>query len=528
MLFHHLYRNALDMAPSHPALLFGDESLTYQAMDAQVCGLAAGLLALGLQRGDRVCIYAGQSFEMVISMLAVSMAGGVFIPANPALKASQVEHIVRDSAARFVIVDDGRYRAVGDVLSEIAHLAAIIQIGAPSDGAGASVIWSELAATPCEGDLVCPGLEESSLAALLYTSGSTGRPKGVMLSHDNLTVGAASVVEYVQNSFEDRLLCVLPLSFDYGLSQLTTSMLSGATAVLINYLFPADVHRALAKYRITGLACVPPLWLQLLTSEWSPEAVVDLRYITNSGGQLPEGAVTQLRETLPNTELYLMYGLTEAFRSTYLDPAVTDKSPNAIGKPIPNVTIDVVNADGQPSAPGEHGELVHSGPLVAQGYWADPERSAVRFRPAPGFSRNVGEPAVWSGDIVYPDQDGLLYFVGRDDGQIKTSGYRVSPTEIEEIIAGQVDVAECVVVGVSHPLLGQAIVGVVVPRAGAALDEKTILQHCRRALPAFMVPKSIAIRSALEKNANGKIDRPNIQEEMGSLFQPFMFEKQEK
>jgi len=528
MLFHHLYRNALELDPGHPALMFGDQDMTYAAMDAQVGGLAAGLQTLGLKVGDRVCIYAGQSFEMVVSMLAVSMAGGVFIPANPALKASQIDHIVRDSAARFIILDDGRYQAVGEALAEITSLDTIVQIGAAVDGRGDWITWSELAAAPCESEPVCVALEESSLAALLYTSGSTGRPKGVMLSHDNLTLGAESVAGYVHNDAKDRLLCALPLSFDYGLSQLTTALLSGATAVLINYLFPADVHKALAKYEITGLACVPPLWLQLLTSEWLPEAVAHLRYITNSGGQLPEGAVAQLRAALPNTNLYLMYGLTEAFRSTYLDPAITDKAANAIGRPIPNVTIDVVNAEGWPSAPHEHGELVHSGPLVAQGYWGDPEKSALRFKPAPDFSRNSGEPAVWSGDVVFSDDEGLLYFVGREDGQIKTSGYRVSPTEIEEIIAGHPDVAECLVVGVAHPSLGQAIVGVVSPRGGIVLQEKAILQHCRRALPAFMVPKTIVIRSALAKNANGKIDRSGVEEELAPLFQPIMSEKQEE
>ena len=225
-----------------------------------------------------------------------------------------------------------------------------------------------------------------------------------------------------------------------------------------------------------------------------------------------------MRSRLPEAQLFLMYGLTEAFRSTFVDPGRHDLAVNAIGLPIPGATIDVVNGNGEICRAGEEGELVHSGPLVAQGYWQDPARSAIRFRPAPKGSEQAGRPAVWSGDIVYRDAEGIFYFVGREDGQIKTSGYRVSPTEIEESVLALDGVVECVAVGAPHPQLGQAIVLFVAMEPAAVLDQASLLRHCKQQLPAFMVPRSVRFSQDLPRNANGKHDRAALQEEVAGLF----------
>jgi acyl-CoA ligase (AMP-forming) (exosortase A-associated) len=329
-----------------------------------------------------------------------------------------------------------------------------------------------------------PGYDEWSPVAILYTSGSTGRPKGVVLSHRNLLVGAESVSTYLGNTADDVILAALPLSFDAGLSQVTTAFSVGAHVVLMNYLLPADVVRLCARHRVTGLTCVPPLWLQLTSVDW-PEEARSLRYFANTGGRMPRHTLDGLRALFPGADPYLMYGLTEAFRSTYLDPSEVDRRPDSIGRAIPNAEILVVTPDGSPAAPGEEGELVHRGPLVALGYWNDPVRTAERFRALPGEPRSWQAPerAVWSGDTVVADEDGFLYFVGRTDDMIKTSGYRVSPTEIEEVAYGTGLVGDVVALGIEDDRLGQRIVLVATPLGAEPLDGDALLDRLRRQLP---------------------------------------------
>ncbi|MBV5311623.1 AMP-binding protein, partial [Chromatium okenii] len=312
-----------------------------------------------------------------------------------------------------------------------------------------------------------------------------------------------------------------PLSFDYGLSQLTTAFRVGACAVLMNYLLPRDVIRAVAKERITGLAAVPPLWIQLAELEWPAAVGEHLRYFTNSGGAMPSATLANLRAKLPQTKPFLMYGLTEAFRSTYLPPEEIDRRPGSMGRAIPNAEIMVVREDGSPCAAGESGELVHRGVHVALGYWNDAEKTAERFKPAPGQPAELPltEIAVWSGDTVTRDADGYLYFVGRRDEMIKTSGYRVSPTEVEEVIYATGLVAEVAALGVAHSVLGQAVVLVVyAPDASAELSAE-LLAACQAQLPTFMLPARIIVHAEpLPRNPNGKIDRKRLALELADLF----------
>jgi acyl-CoA ligase (AMP-forming) (exosortase A-associated) len=343
-----------------------------------------------------------------------------------------------------------------------------------------------------------------------------------VLSHRNVVTGAHSVAQYLENTAEDRLLAVLPFSFDYGLSQLNTAFHVGACAVLMDYLMPRDVINAVAKERITGLAAVPPLWIQLAQLPWPEDATRTLRYITNSGGAMPRATVDALRKALPNTRVFLMYGLTEAFRSTYLPPEELDRRPDSIGKAIPNAEIMVVREDGTPCSPGEPGELVHRGSLVALGYWNDPEKTAERYRPAPGREHKIPlqEIAVWSGDTVRMDDEGFLYFVGRKDDMIKTSGYRVSPTEVEEVLYGTGLVGHAAAIGIPHPVLGQAIVAVVSPAEGRDnVAVQALLDACKNTLPTFMVPAHVHVQRTLPRNPNGKIDRKQLAHDLRDAFQ---------
>jgi acyl-CoA ligase (AMP-forming) (exosortase A-associated) len=510
--------------PDAPALRAGNHSLSYAALAARVEDVAHGFLALGLERGERVAIYLEKRVETVLSAYAGARAGGVFVPVNPLLRPRQVAHILNDCTCRILVTSNSRLASLEDTLGECLALKTVVLVDEPESTALPPWVrlaqWREVETRQRKSDV--HRRIDSDILAILYTSGSTGLPKGVVLSHRNMVAGARSVSQYLQNDSDDRILCVLPLSFDAGFSQLNTAFNVGACAVLIDYLLPRDVVNKAAEERITGITGVPPLWNQLAELQWPKEAVASMRYFANTGGHMPRTTLQKLRAQLPNASPFLMYGLTEAFRSTYLPPGEVDRRPDSMGKAIPNVEIQVVNEKGHLCGPNEPGELVHRGPLVSLGYWNDPERTAQRFKPAPANPERSGvcmpEIAVWSGDTVRMDEDGFLYFIGRRDEMIKSSGYRISPTEVEEVIYGSGLVREAVVIGVPHPKLGQGIVVAATPPNGGKLDSESIVKVCREQLPPFMVPHLVTERPALARNPNGKIDRKALQTELATVF----------
>jgi acyl-CoA ligase (AMP-forming) (exosortase A-associated) len=460
-------------------------TLTYAELEAAVGRLAHWLAAQGFAPGDRVASWLPKTRTACLMPLAAPRAGLVHVPINPVLKRAQVAHILADSGAGLLVSQPMRVETLeaGDVPSEC-------RIALEGETEGRDVLPPSNAGP-------------DTLAAILYTSGSTGRPKGVMLSHANLWLGAISVAYYLKLSPEDRVLGVLPLSFDYGQNQLFSTWAAGARVVPLDYLAPRDVVKAVTRFGATVLAGVPPLWVQLLEAEWAEDTAASLRVLTNSGGALTPAMVRALRARFPQADLYPMYGLTEAFRSTWLDPALVDAHPDSIGRAIPFAEVMVVRPDGSRAAPGEPGELVHAGPLVAQGYWRDAERTAQRFRPSPEFATSGGM-AVWSGDTVVEDGAGLLRFVGRDDEMIKSVGNRISPTEIEEAVLSGGEAVEAVALGVPDARLGQAIL--VVAR-GDPSREEALRERLRRELPSFMQPARYDWREELPRNANGKLDR---------------------
>ena len=508
--------------PDAVALKEGGQEINYQQLAAEVELGSRYFLGLGLARRDRVAVYMDKRIDTVVAMFAAAAAGGVFVPVNPLLKSEQVSHILRDCNVRILVTTPERLELLRPALADCHDLQCVVVVSDTTPGPVGGVVcvnWSDRShAAPCTPHRTI----DSDMAAILYTSGSTGKPKGVVLSHRNLVAGAQSVSQYLENRPEDRILSVLPLSFDYGLNQLTTAFQVGACAVLMNYLFPRDVVRIVAREKITGLAAVPPLWVQLAQLDWPAGVDEHLRYITNSGGAMPTHTLAALRGKLPKTLPFLMYGLTEAFRSTYLPPEEVDRRPDSIGRAIPNAEILVVHEDGSPCAPGEEGELVHRGVHVSLGYWNDIEKTAERFKPAPGLPDGlpITELAVWSGDTVKLDEQGFMYFIGRRDEMIKTSGYRVSPSEVEEIIYATDLVVEVAALGVAHPVLGQAVVLVIyAPSQDDAIVEK-LISECKLKLPAFMVPARIVVReAALPRNPNGKIDRKQLAGELADLFE---------
>ncbi len=482
---------------SAPALVDRTGTLDHAGLERATGILAAALLNRGLARGDRVASWLNKMRAACILPLACARAGLVHVPVNPLLKRAQVAHILSDSGAALLIAGAGR--------------AATLEAG-DRPSATALLIEEETdlfaAADPLPPSAAAP----DDLAAILYTSGSTGRPKGVMLSHANLWLGAISVAHYLKLAPADRTLCVLPFAFDYGQNQLLSTWAAGGCAIPLDYLTPRDVIRAVEKHDVTTLAGVPPLWVQLAEADWPAATAARLRRLTNSGGRLAVPLIRQLRGLFPAADLYSMYGLTEAFRSTYLDPALVDAHPEAIGDAIPFAEISVLRPDGSEAAPGEPGELVHAGPLVAQGYWHDPERTALRFRPAPATVRSGGM-AVWSGDTVMRGPDGLLRFVGRDDEMIKTAGNRVSPNEVEEAAIASGVVSEAVALGLPDDRLGQAILLVA---RGEPAGEGALTAYLKRELPGFMQPHRIVWRADLPRNANGKLDRSGLRRELAA------------
>jgi len=511
--------DAARRSPHAQALVHGAVQRDYAALAQDVERAARVLLDQDLRRGDRVAVYLEKRLENVAAMFGASLAGAVFVPVNPLLKAEQVVHILNDCNVRVLVTSPERLASLGPLLPQCPDLRAVLLTGeAPHAAAGIAGVtvgaWDAVPFAPV------PSVRaiDADVAAILYTSGSTGKPKGVVLSHRNLVAGAESVASYLDITQADRLLAVLPLSFDYGLSQLTCAFRQGAAVVLINHLFARDVMRAVVDERITGLAAVPPLWNQLARLAWPSDCT--LRYVTNSGGAMPGATLAQLRAALPNADVFLMYGLTEAFRSTYLPVSELDRRPGSMGRAIPNAEVLVVRPDGSLCGDDEPGELVHRGALVSLGYWNDLAKTAERFRPAPlrNSALPLVEMAVWSGDTVRRDADGYLYYIGRDDDLIKVSGYRISPTEIEEALHASGLVDDVAAFGVPHPGLGQVIVVLAVAPAG--LTVAALLKEAQRRLPAYMVPAHIALRTdAFPRNPNGKLDRKLLRADYVNLFE---------
>jgi len=481
-------------APDAAALLIGDRVTTFAELDAGVGRLASWLLDQAGGPGERVASWSAKTRLACLMPLAAARAGLIHVPVNPLLKGPQVAHILSDSGAKLLVTNGARAEMLGDGLPGEC-VVQDLKIGEEViDSAGQGLPLSIA--------------EPDDLAAILYTSGSTGRPKGVMLSHANLWLGAESVASYLKIASEDRVLGVLPLSFDYGQNQLLSSWYAGAAVAPLDYLTARDVVKAVARHKATTLAGVPPLWVQLVEADWPADTAAYLKRLTNSGGALTPLLIDAMRKTFPNADIFPMYGLTEAFRSTFLDPKFVADHPTSMGRAIPHAEILVCRTDGTITADEEPGELVHCGPLVAKGYWRDEERTAQRFKLAPRASE-YGGMAVWSGDTVRRDANHLLYFVGRDDAMIKTAGNRVSPTEIEDVAVASGLIYEAVAFGVPDPRLGAAIVLIVRGKDGVA-DEERLAAYLRQNLPNFMQPQAIEWRDALPRNPNGKLDRVAI------------------
>lgn len=518
-LVHHLVRRRAEERPDAEAVVHRDERLPWGALAGRVEAIGAGLAEAGIERGDRVAVWLGPSVSQVAALLGVSAAGGVLVPLHPALKARQVAQACADCGARGLVFEAARSAEAREVLAETTTIEVAARAGrtAGDDPPGVHRLDDWVAAIP--GPLPPDRNVSRDVAALLYTSGSTGAPKGVVVSHENLLAGARIVVDYLEIGPADRTLAALPLSFDAGLNQLMTALWTGATVVFPGILHGRAIVRTLAEERITGMGGVPSLW-GLVVREDSGLAgrpLPDLRYVSNTGGGLPGAVLSALREALPETKVFLMYGLTEAFRSTYLPPEELDRRPTSIGRAVPDTEIFVVDEDGRRCAPGEVGELVHRGPTVSLGYWGRPEATAevLRPNPFPAPGRHDGERVCFSGDLVRRDEAGFLYFVGRRDSLIKSLGFRVSRTEVEAILCEHPGVREAAVVGVEDEPRGQRIEAFVIARGGASPTVPDLLAHCAGRSPHYMVPAGVEVVASFPLTSSGKVDYPALRRRAG-------------
>jgi acyl-CoA ligase (AMP-forming) (exosortase A-associated) len=484
-------------SPTKVGVVDGERSLGFAEWRRAAAALAAELIERGVRPGDRVSIFLDKTLESVVALYAAWIAGAVAVPINEGLRSPQVRHILEDSGTRVLLSSPRKLAALEPGTTDgVAH--AIVDAPTP-EGAAEGARPDGLSG-------------DDAPAIILYTSGSTGRPKGILVSHANLVAGARIVQRYLEMREDERVLSVLPFSFDYGLNQLLTVAALGATIFLHRSHFPADICRALQRFDITAMAGVPTLWIQLMQRH-SPLPTLSLpalRYITNSGGVFPVELVRRYRAHLPDTRLYLMYGLSEAFRSTYLPPEEIDRRPHSMGRAIPETDILIVDEEGRECGEGDVGELVHAGPTVALGYWNRPDATAAVFRPDPRRPHDADARVVYSGDLVRRDADGFLTFVGRRDQQIKSHGFRISPEEVEEIIQRSDLVAEVVARGVPDEVAGMAVEVHVVPRDPERFTAAALLAHCEAEMPRYMVPKSVEVHESLPRTSSGKVDRKGV------------------
>ncbi|MDX2165627.1 MAG: AMP-binding protein [Deltaproteobacteria bacterium] len=511
-LLHTLLERAASRAPGRLALVDGARRVAYRDFAAAARRGAAVLRAHGLAAGDRVAVYLEKSCEESTAIFATSLAGGVIVPVNPLLRPRQVAHILADCGVHTLITTGRRHAELGGALDGLAALRRILLVDREASVADERLVPDAFAQPRAAAP--APPRHPHDLAAILYTSGSTGLPKGAMLSHAGLLAGSRIVCRYLGIRDSDRILSVLPFSFDYGLNQLLTAVEREATTVLLSFRFGNEIARAIHDQQATALAGVPGLWA--LLSDAAPafrsQALPSLRYLTNSGGVVPLDTLARIRAAQPHADFILMYGFTEAFRSTYLPAAELDRRPTSIGKAIPETEVFLVDEHDRPCRPGEAGILVHDGPTIFLGYWGRAAETRAVLRPHPFRPAGAGHLVCYSGDRVRMDEDGFFYFVGRDDAMIKSAGYRISPTEVETVLLEAAAVREAAVIGLPHPVLGQAIRAFVAPRDPTAFDPDALLAFCAERMPRYMVPASVEVVEALPRTAHGKVDYPRLRE----------------
>ncbi|HBB32926.1 MAG TPA: AMP-dependent synthetase [Cyanobacteria bacterium UBA8803] len=506
MLVQDFLEHSADRLPDKVALVGDGQRLTYAEVDAQANRLSHAFKEQGLQRGDRVVLYLPNSLELAIAIFAVLKAGGVFVPLNPSTKYDKCAYILNNCQAKVLVTTGRQVQLAQQLAQEVPSLKTIVLTSQPAETHSPNFL--SYAAIQCDYDPQrLPKVNiDLDLACLIYTSGSTGDPKGVMSDHSNVVFAASSIIEYLGNVESDIIICLSPLSFDYGLYQLLMVFKFGGTLILEKgFTFPAAILKRIEEERVTGFPGVPTIFAMLLKMDLSPYDLSSLRYLTNTAAALPASHIVEIRAKFPWATLFSMYGLTETKRTLYLPPEQLDKRPNSVGIAIPGTEVWIEDEQGQRLGAGEVGELVVRGHHVMRGYWDEKEKTAARFRPG----LIPGERVCYTGDLFRRDDEGFMYFVSRKDDIIKSRGEKVAPKEVENVLYSLPGVREAAVIGIPDPVLGQAVKAFVVVE-GNAIAETDILRHCRTHLEDFMVPKYVELHSELPKTPSGKIKKTDL------------------
>jgi len=497
-----LERSARDF-PRSQALVYGRERLSYEQVWDGARAVSRALMGQGLQKGDRIAVYLEKSPQEIMSLYGASLAGGVFVILHPSLTHTQAAYVLRQSGARYLLTDPSKAGLLENSFKSLRALSKVL-VWRKYRLSGA---WQRKALKSAASKAGSDVLNGHDLATIIYTSGSTGQPKGVMLTHQNVTLSAHASTEYLENRPGDILMGTLPMSFDYGLVQLMSAFKFGGSLILKSFLSGEDLMSTAFREKVNGLGGIPTMLIPASESRiLQNRKFRHLRYITNSGGRLPVSCFRRLQKLLPRTQIYSMYGFTEAFRASYLDPARLHARPDSIGKAIPNARLYVLDEKGRECRAGQIGELVQAGPLVSRGYWRDPDETAKKIRQNP-LHDHYADPVCYSGDWVKKDREGYLYFVGRKDQMIKSSGFRISPDEIESVLCRHRGVQSAAAVGIADEVLGQRIKVSLVMKKGFLRKEEEIRRHCQKYLPAYMQPHGIQFLGKMPLTAHGKIHR---------------------
>jgi amino acid adenylation domain-containing protein len=514
MLVNQFLTQSVDGYPDKEALICSGWRYNYRDIGEKVKDFTNYLLTKEIEKSDRVIVYLENSLESVISIFSILEAGGVFVVVNPQMKAKKMEYIINDSGAKILITDKVHLNQIREILGNCEFLKHIILVDV-EDGEKLSAGKRTIELSPfyhknCildRRDQVF-NVVDDDIASIIYTSGSTGFPKGVVLTHLNMSSAADSIINYLENTSDDVIFNVLPLSFDYGLYQVLMAFKFGGTVVLEkSFIFPHHVLQRIKEENATGLPIVPAIAnIFLRLKDLSKYELPSLRYMTNTAQKLPKKTIFSLIDAFPNVKIYSMYGLTECKRVSYLPPEKLRKKPESVGKAMPNTEAFLVDEKGKRiTEPGVIGELVVRGPNVMVGYWNKPDETAEVIK-----TDDLGNRLLYSGDLFTMDNEGDMYFQGRKDDMIKTAGEKVSPKEIENVLYELDDVQEAAVIGVPDDILGHAIKAVVSLRKESVLTDKDIIGHCLKYLENFMVPKYVEIRDELPKTSTGKISKKEL------------------
>lgn len=504
----------LKSARNHPdktAVIAKGISYSYAQIKLSAENLARHLKEAGIVKGDRVAIYIENSWEAIVSIYGTTLSGAVFLVINPQTKSDKLNYILNDSGARILITTALLRNEFVPAAEDLKELQEIIVYGELEKVESLSQFRFsnfEEVISKSESKVDFPNIIPNDLAALIYTSGSTGFPKGVMMTHQSMVFASWSLIQYLRLNENERIVLLLPLAFDYGLYQLLMSVTIGGTLIVEqSFIFLASIFENIEKYKPTVFPGVPTIYAMMIASNKKERISFEcIQKITSTAADLPAEFMPDLQKIFPNALIFKMYGLTECKRVCYLEPELINERPQSVGKAIPGTEVFLLSPEGNPVPVGEPGILHIRGPHVMLGYWNNERLSKEMLKPG----KLPGERILCSNDWFKVDEDGLLYFLGRNDDIIKTRGEKVSPIEVENVIYSIEGVKEVAILGIPDKVMGESIVAIITTDGTAQVNEKIVHRKCLSQLESFMVPGKIVILNEMPKSSNGKIDKKEL------------------